>query len=286
MNAKNQFWVTKASGEKEEFSESKLRRSLKEAGAPHGLIDEIVAHITSELGDDVTTSTIYTHAFALLRRHRLPAAARYSLRQAIMQFGPSGFPFERFVGEILKAHGYAVKIGAMLPGFCVTHEVDILAEKENKHIFVECKFHNNHGIKSDVKVALYVKARFDDITKAHEMEAHGEGRHPRIHEGWLVTNTKLTAQAIEYSACAGLTLIGWNYPKKGNLQDLILSTGVHPITCLSTIESGTKNRLLADGVVLCRDVLDNKDILRGQGMTEDEIKAVFEEVRELCMPTA
>ncbi len=279
-------WITKASGEREEFSAEKLRGSLKNVGAPPALVDEIVAHVESELGDDVKTSDIYHHAFTLLRRHRPPAAARYSLRQAIMQLGPSGFPFERFVGEILKAQGYTVKVGGILPGFCVNHEVDILAEKGNKHIFVECKFHNNNGIKSDVKVALYVKARFDDITKAHEMRAEGEGRHPRIHEGWLVTNTKLTSQAIEYSKCAGLTLIGWNYPKKGNLQDLILSTGVHPLTCLSTLEGNTKNHLLGNGVVLCRDIENNKHILREHGMTEDEIKSVLEEAGELCVPTA
>lgn len=277
-------WITKASGEREEFSANKLRTSLKSAGAPSALTEEIIAHVESELGDDVKTSDIYHHAFTLLRRHRPPVAARYSLRQAIMQLGPSGFPFERFVGEILKAQGYSVKVGGILPGYCVEHEVDILAEKGDKHIFVECKFHNSHGIKSDVKVALYVKARFDDITKAHEARAEKEGRSPRIHEGWLMTNTKLTSQAIDYGTCAGLTLIGWNYPKKGNLQDLILNTGVHPLTCLSTLPSNSKNHLLQNNVVLCRDVERNQNILREHGMTENEIKNVLDEAGELCLP--
>jgi hypothetical protein len=277
-------WITKASGEREEFSASKLRDSLRNAGAPPSLIDEIIAHVESELGDDVKTSDIYHHAFTLLRRHRPPAAARYSLRQAVMQLGPSGFPFERFVAEILKAEGYIVQVGGILPGFCVTHEVDILAEKKDQHIFVECKFHNNNGIKSDVKVALYVKARFDDIKKAHELRAEHENRPPRIHEGWLVTNTKLTSQAIEYSTCAGLTLIGWNYPPQGSLQDLIMRTGVHPLTCLSTLEQHTKNELLQNNVVLCRDVEKNKHILRERGMSEEEISKVIEEIGELCVP--
>lgn len=279
-------WITKASGEREEFSTNKLRASLKSAGAPHTLIEEIVAHVESELGDDVKTSDIYHHAFTLLRRHRPPAAARYSLRQAVMQLGPSGFPFERFVGEILKAQGYTVQVGGILPGFCVNHEVDILAEKESKHIFVECKFHNNNGIKSDVKVALYVKARFDDITKAHELRAEHENRSPRIHEGWLVTNTKLTTQAIEYSKCAGLTLIGWNYPKHANLQDLILHTGVHPLTCLSTLDGGIKNHLLQNNIVLCRDIERHQHVLRERGMSEEEIRNVILEVGELCVPVS
>lgn len=277
-------WIIKASGEREEFSAEKLATSLRGAGATLPLIHEIIAHVESELGDDIKTSDIYEHAFMLLRRNRPPVAARYSLRQAIMQLGPSGFPFERFVGEILKKQGYSVKVGGILPGFCIDHEVDILAEKGDKHIFVECKFHNNSGVKSDVKVALYVKARFDDITKAHEMRAEGEGRAPRIHEGWLVTNTKLTSQAIEYSKCAGLTLIGWNYPKEGNLQDLILRNGIHPLTCLSTLENNAKNHLLGNGVVLCRDVASNKHILESHGMSEDEIKKVIAEAEDLCTP--
>ena len=38
-------WITKASGECEEFSAGKLRTSLKSAGAPRTLIDEIVVHV-------------------------------------------------------------------------------------------------------------------------------------------------------------------------------------------------------------------------------------------------
>jgi len=277
-------WITKASGEREEFSEHKLRTSLRNSGSPRKLTEEIIAHVKSELGDDIKTSDIYHHAFTLLRRMRPPAAARYSLRQALMQLGPSGFPFERFVGEILKSQGYSVTVGGTLPGFCVMHEVDILAEKGQKHIFVECKYHNNHGIKSDVKVALYVKARFDDITKAHETRAENEGRPPRIHEGWLVTNTKLTSQAIEYGTCAGLKLIGWNYPKKGNLQDLILSTEAHPLTCLSTIDGSIKNHLLENDIVLCRDVQKNTHLLKARGMSDADIQKVSDEIKDVCLP--
>ena len=141
-------WITKASGEREEFSAEKLRTSLKSVGASSALIDEIIAHVESELGDDVKTSDIYHHAFTLLRRHRSPAAARYSLRQAIMQFGPSGFPFERFVGEILKAQGYTVKVGGILPGYCVNHEVDILAEKATSTFLLSVSFITIMGLKA------------------------------------------------------------------------------------------------------------------------------------------
>jgi len=39
---------------------------------------------------------------------------------------------------------------------------------DDKHIFVEAKFHNRLGVKTDLKVALYVKARFDDLKMVHK----------------------------------------------------------------------------------------------------------------------
>lgn len=276
--------VRKTSGERETFSEEKLRRSLLRSGADPQLAEEIVGHVRSEAAHETTTSAIYAHAFSILRSKKPAAAARYSLRQAIRELGPSGFPFERFVAEILKTKGYAVSVGGILPGFCVPHEVDIVAERAGKHIFVECKFHQDPHMKSDLKVALYVKARFDDITKAHEERAMGEGRAPRIHEGWLVTNTKLTSQAIHYGTCAGLTLIGWNYPAEGNLQDLILAANVHPLTCLPSLETGQRNMLMRDGVVLCRDLTNDRSVLEKLGMSPEDIDQVLAEARELCTP--
>lgn len=278
--------VRKASGERETFSEEKLRTSLLRSGASPELAEEIVGHVGNEAPHETTTAAIYAHAFSILRSKKPAAAARYSLRQAIRELGPSGFPFERFVAEILKVQGYAVSVGGILPGFCVPHEVDIVAERAGKHIFVECKFHQDPHIKSDLKVALYVRARFDDITKAHEKRALGEGRAPRIHEGWLVTNTKLTSQAIRYGACAGLTLIGWNYPTKGNLQDLILDANVHPLTCLPSLGAGARSMLMQDGVVLCRDLTNDRSMLEKLGMSRKDIDCVLAEAQELCVPGA
>jgi len=199
----------------------------------------------------------------------------YSLRRAVMELGPSGFLFEKFVGEILKAQGYEVKVGVIMQGACVEHEVDIFAKKNHRHIIVECKFHNEDGIRSDVKVALYVRARFEDLKKKCDTTVN----HEDIHEGWLVTNTKLTSQAIAYGNCVGMKIIGWNYPQGGNLQDLIVASGVHPLTCLTTLNKKRKAVLFENGIILCRDVEKRTDILRSLGMGEREIASVVTESR-------
>jgi hypothetical protein len=82
-----------------------------------------------------------------------------------MELGPSGFPFEKYVAEILKYQGYRVEVGVIVEGFCVKHEVDIIAEKEAKHFMIECKFHNQPGTFCDVKIPLYINSRFLDIEK-------------------------------------------------------------------------------------------------------------------------
>ncbi len=273
--------ITKASGQKEPFSSSKLRNSLKRSGADPESINEIVEHIEGELHDGMTTKEIYKHAFALLKKRAKAVALKYSLRKAIMELGPDGFAFEKLVAAILAKQGYKVKVGGILQGWCVEHEVDVLAEKgDEEHIFVECKFHNQPGVKTDLKVALYVYARFEDINKLHMEHAKKENRIPRVHNGWLVTNTKLTSKAIEFSKCAGLYVVGWGYPENGNLQDLIADAHLHPITCLATLSLAQKKALIAGGAILCRDVTQAR--LKGIGLDDAKIARVVAEVQEVC----
>ncbi len=282
MENKNneEVWVIKSTGEREPFSLNKLRRSLQRSGADEETTENVVKHIVPEIKNGMKTSVIYKHAFDLLKKSKYPVAIRYSLRKAVMELGPSGFPFEKFVAEIMRRKGYKAKTGVIVPGFCVSHEVDVLMDKDDRHVFVECKFHNQQGLKTDVKVALYVHARFLDLQKAHTIKEHILD--PIIHEGWLVTNTKLTSDAIKYANCAGLTIIGWDYPEQGNLQDLILETKVHPLTFLSTLTSRDKMDLLEQGVVMCHDVKKDPTLLRTLGFSEEKIASVVTEASRVC----
>ena len=155
--------IIKADKSLEEFEPEKLKNSLLKSGATKDLAEEIFLHIQKELRDGMSTSQIYKHASFLLKKQFRKVEVSYSLRKAVMELGPTGFPFERFVGEILKERGYEVKIGEILKGHCASHELDVVAYNENKLILVEAKYHNGLGTKSDIKTALYVKARFDDL---------------------------------------------------------------------------------------------------------------------------
>jgi len=221
----NEVFIVKANGEREPFQKEKLFESLRRSGADEESARRLAEHIEKEVRDGMRTSDIYEHAFSELRRVEKAIAGRYSLRRALMDLGPTGFPFEQFVAEILRANGYETALNIIGRGKCVEHELDIVAWKAEETLTVEAKFHHQLGLKSDVKVALYVKARFDDLL-GQPVSCNGTER--RITGGRLITNTKFTDNAIRYAACAGLVLIGWNYPEKGNLHHLIEESGVYP----------------------------------------------------------
>ncbi len=272
------IYVLKADGTKEPFDENKLEFSLKRAGASTKATRDIINHVYGHLKQDITTHNIYKHAFELLHKEERPIAIKYSLKKAISELGPSGFPFEDFVAEIFRAKGYEAKTGQIVKGACVAHEVDVVAWNDKELVMVEAKFHNEGGTKSDLKVILYVKARFDDLIKMK----FDYGKERNLDEAWLVTNTKFTSTAIEYGSCqGGIKMIGWNYPPVGNLHDLILESKLHPLTCLVSLNGREKKALLDQGVVLCKTLVENAGLLTAIGLSKEDIEKVIKEIDSL-----
>ena len=147
-------FIKKADGTVEEFNENKLKRSLQRSGASKDEIDFIVGRIQQELHDGMRTQEIYQKAFAYLKVGEKPVAARYSLRRALFNLGPTGFPFEDLLSRLFKSEGYDVKTRSVLSGRCATHELDVAAYKSDHSFVAEAKFHAHPGIKSDLQVAL------------------------------------------------------------------------------------------------------------------------------------
>jgi hypothetical protein len=268
-------YIIKATGEREEFDSQKLRDSLKRSNASSETIEKVISQIEKELKNGASTKDIYTHAFALLKKEERPAAISYSLRKAIMDLGPTGFPFEQFIAEIFHSKGFETTTDYIAQGECVEHEIDIVAWKKDKLIMVEAKFHNELGIKSDLKIVLYIQARWEDLMN-QEFSEFGSKR--KLDEGWLITNTKFSESAIKYAKCKNMKLIGWNYPAKGNLQDLIEEAHLHPITCLESITPSDEKLLMQAGIVLCKQAKENIDIVKQAGLSDQKIARMLEEI--------
>lgn len=268
------IYIVKATGERELFDPQKLRASLARAKASKEITDKILSQVVLEIKDGITTREIYNKAFDLLNKEQRPVAIRYSLRNAIMDMGPTGFPFELLVAEIFRAKGFETTTDFIAKGKCVEHEIDVVAWNKEKMVMVEAKFHNEFGIKSDLKVVLYVNSRWDDLSETE----FDFGGNRKLDEGWLITNTKFSEQAIKYAECRNMKLVGWNYPKDGNLQDLIEEAGLHPITSLKTIGPSEERVLMEAGIVLCKQARDNIDAVRSLGIKEDKIEEMMKEI--------
>jgi hypothetical protein len=272
------FQVTKSAGHLVDFDPDKLQRSLCKSGATPEVADSIVTEISNNLFEGIRTKDIYGWAFRLLRQRARPAAARYSLKQALLQMGPSGYPFETFIGRLFEHDGWQVQVDAILEGFCIRHEVDVMAEKGSEISLCECKFHNRQGQVCDVKIPLYIDARFRDIQRNWEaIQLHSDKKI----QGWIFTNTRFTDDAAQYGACAGMKVISWNEPNGNGLKDWIDRTGLHPLSCLTNLTRAEKQSLLEMKIVLVKDLVENPQALDQCRIRGQRYNAVMEEARAL-----
>jgi Holliday junction resolvase-like predicted endonuclease len=271
------FFITKESGEKEEFSLKKFSRSLRKAGADTQWINEIIEEIKAI--KPTSTQEIHEYALSRLTQKSPPIAARYNLKRALIEFGPAGYPFEKYAAKLLEFEGYQTKTDQILAGACVDHEVDIIASKNNQYFMVECKFHVNLGIKSDVKVALYTQARFEDLQKA--MKKYKKETQ-KLHQPWLITNTKFTTEVIKYAHCINMMLTGWSYPHGKSLAELIDHYGLHPITALTSLSKQQKKSFIEHGIILCRDIPLYKNELQQFGIQPKDINHLLKESEDVC----
>jgi len=274
-----EFYITKYNGEKELFDPQKLKASLIKIGSTPEVADLVMDEVTKGVKDGTSTREIYRLAFTLLKKHQRPVAIRYSLKKAVADFGPTGFPFEKFVAEIFKAQRYNTDTNRIIKGHCAEHEIDVLAWNEQKLILTEAKFHTDYGMKSDLKVALYIKARFEDLANTKIIIG---GKERIMTEGWLVTNTKFSQSAIDYGMCQHLNMVGWNYPFGNNLHNMIEKAELIPLTALTTLNTAEKNMFLSRGIVLSKSLL-NESLLKELGFSDTRIKNVGKEIDELCV---
>lgn len=240
--------ITKFDGSKQPYDEDKIRSSATRVGVPSDLQEQMLVTIRDRLYDGITTKEIFDMIKEFLQNSSSPhLAMKYNLKEALAQLGPSGYPFEKYIALLLVELGYTTKTNQIIEGSCVSHEVDVLAVKDGTTYFIEAKFHKSPAQRSDVRISLYIKARYDDLASAWP---NGPTR------PWIITNTRFSTDAIKYSQCQNIRLTSWGYPKGEGIMDLIEQTHLHPVTIIDALSKDDKARLMASGVVACRQLLD------------------------------
>lgn len=272
--------VTKASGEEVVFSMDKLRQSLRNSGATEEQVDKVIKVIEPQLFNGISTKKIYTWAFSILKKSTGSVAAKYQLKKAITEFGPSGFPFEKFIGKLFERKGYHVKVGIIVQGTCVSHELDVVASSETEHMMMECKFHSMQGKMSDVKVPLYIHSRFNDVKSQWILNKQLKDKQLKA---WVVTNTRFSPDALRYGTCAGLNLLSWDYPLNESIKVMIDRYKHYPITCLTLLTKPEKEQLLENNVVLCSELKDDYARLNAMHIPDKRIQQIKKELEKLIL---
>ena len=305
--------IKKADGTIEIFDEIKLIRALTKSGAQYLVAKEIsdyVSHKCQQSGHEeiVRSEYVYHLAFKQLKNISRRSALKFSLKKAMLELGPSGFPFEEFVAEMWRAQGYTAITGQIVFGSCVSHEVDVIAWKNDELVMIEAKYHSDNGSRTDLKTALYVKARYDDIqqqtfttssfnakdlinaslkdmhtfekTAQHIPVNHSEIP-KRLTEGWLITNTHFSDTAITYANCNNLKIMSYDYPETGSLQDIVIEHKLFPITCLTTLNTSEKRELILKNIVLCKTLRERSADLHDLGFSKEKIFSILEEVASI-----
>lgn len=270
--------IIKADGSKEVFDPERLVLSLKRSGAKDFAAERIARTITDTVSPGTSSKEIYAHAFALLRREARPVAARYALRRALLELGPTGHPFEDFISHLYRAEGWQVETRKVIRGKCVSHEVDFYAShtEQNEFLAAELKYHNDPGYKTDLKVALYVKSRFDDI-----FACDASVRSCPIDRGLLVTNTKFTSEAVAYAECSGIELLGWGYPANNTLFMRMSRAKVYPITAVTRLSRAEKRLLIERGIIAVDEIVRDRRALDSLRLSSERVGALLAEAEGL-----
>lgn len=286
------MYVIKVSGKRAKFNPAKVHRTCLRAGASQDLADRIVKEVIKHVYNGMETRELLKLILRLLRQKDPIVATRYSLKKAMLSLGPAGFVFERFIVSLLKAYDYQAWCPPLIQGACVKHEIDIIAKSPYKKpdpinkkesscsrtYMIECKYHNTPGLRSRLKEALYVWARFLDL-----QEAWRQGKGQEFHRPWLISNTKFSSTAIKYAQCKDLRLLGWQYPKGNSLEYLIENKKLYPITILRSLDRASKETLFSKKIILCQELISTKKgILKQKTMLkEKKLTSLIKEARSI-----
>ncbi len=247
-----ELYVINLRGEKELFSWQKVYKSAKRAGAPSFLSKNIADKIERDAYQGIKTSEIFKQIRKFLREKSPQAGLRFNLKKAMAMLGPTGFAFEKYIAEIFSEKEFKTKLNRIAAGRCCRHEIDFVAENDERIIYCECKYRHKGGSRIDLPLILQNHARFLDIKNGSPLKG-GDGT--KKLETLVITNAKFTSEAIKYSNCVGMGLLGWRYPKKQGLEYFIEKYKLYPITILPSFKKSFFSIFSEKKIMLAKDVL-------------------------------
>ena len=242
--------IIKGNGTRVEYDEERVRANIRRTGASSEIAQKVLDDIRSKVFEGMHTSALHELVKKSLQQHSVCHACRYNLRDALLRLGPAGFNFEFFIAELLGAHGYDARVPtAELRGACVEHEVDVVAHKENRSVFIEAKFRNVKDDVVNLKDVMATWARFLDL-----VDGAGLGYTEHLDECMIMTNARFTDVASRFGTCKGMRLVSWDYPKGFTLASLIDQTALYPVTVIDDFSPEEIGKMAEAGILLCKNL--------------------------------
>ena len=133
-----------------------------------------------------------------------------------------------------------------------------------------------------VQVPLYVRSRVNDIIEYRAKQE--EYQHLDFIAG-VFTNTRFSDDALHYGEHANLHLMAWDYPKGKGLKDYVEKYFIYPVTILKDLNLKEKQYLLNHKIVLCYQLVAQKEILQEMGMNSRKQKNVLNELEQISKST-
>jgi hypothetical protein len=251
--------VTKANGEKEEFSKKKIERTCHRAGVDRKTASEIAGKIEKQVREDMRTKEIYKMILQELDKRDNKSSLTYRLRDAVSKIDSENF--EKFIDRMLGEYGYKCDWNKIIRGKIIEHQVDVTASAQNRDsaYIIECKHHRNPHRDCGLGEVMEVWARLEDLQQGGQ----------KFSKAWLITNTKFSMHAKKYAEGKGVKLTGWNYRGADSLQRLLEDKKLYPVTILK-LNQYLIGKLMKNGFLVTRDVCAKKLIEKGFNVKEIE----------------
>ncbi|HZI95822.1 MAG TPA: hypothetical protein VFD40_01395 [Candidatus Paceibacterota bacterium] len=277
------LYVINNSGQKEPFSWKKICISAERVGASKELARQIATVIEREAYPGITTKEIFQRVEQILSKKYPRGRIRFRLKEAIRRLGPSGFPFEKYVGGILRQLGFSIKLNQHIKGQYVDHEIDFVAKEKEYCLIGECKYHGLPGGRVDLKVGLIHNSRCLDLISGDACKKI-KSKKLKIRP-IIVTNTKFTSEIIKYAEGVGIDLLGWKYPELTGLEYIIESEKFYPITILPSLTNDLLEIFGQKKLMLVQDVLkiDVSKFSKKINIPEKKISAIKREAEILLL---
>ncbi len=283
------IYVTKVDGRRQPFDRQKIMRTCLRMGATPDIAKKIADKIEQQAYNGIPTKKIIKLIFSYIRRYKPEFKHMIDLRDAICLLRPKP-DFELFVAQLLKAQGFKVRSNRIVPGKCVEHEIDAIAERpigssltstaQQKEVFyVEVKHHYKPHTYTGLDVFLEARATFEDLIDGYKVNKHKIPFTGAI----VICNTKLSEHAKRYAKCRGVKGIAWNTPTDHGLERMIEEQRLYPITLLRGLEPAEQAKLGDAGIVILKQIaeLSEEELNRQTKIPKKRVRELREKSIEI-----